>query len=184
MPYNNHVVRSYSTGCADCEYANKMFDRFIANSDESYDGQFVCCGDDLCREIIPSTYDASDKNVDEDLVMHIDNDSAGDLDNDSAGDLDNDSAGDLDNDTPKDIDSKSAKEIKNSFGVGVQSTTADINRSKTTNRTVDENDKSSSISTSSWLIIVVIVIIIIIIIIIIIFFIHTRSRLLHCSQGK
>ena len=174
MPYNNHVVRSYRTGCADCEYANEMFDRLIANSNGSfYDGQFDCCRDDPCREIIPSTYDASDKNVDEDLVMNINNDSALDIDNDSAGDLDND--------PPKVIDSDSAKQIKKSLGVGVQSTTTAINRSKWTNQTVDEIDKSSSISTSSWLIIVVIVIIIIVIII---FFIHRRSRLLHCRRVK
>ena len=122
---DNEVARAYRTGCTDCAKVKRVFDKGIANDDNFYDGKFICCGDDLCRAIIPSTYDESDRDVDEGLVLNIDNDSADDINSDSAN---------------------------------AQSFTADINRSKWTNQTVDEIDNSSNISTSSWLTIVVLVI--------------------------
>ena len=173
MTHDNEVARTYRTGCANCTYANKAFDRVIANNVKYSDGKFVCCGHDLCTGIIPSTYDKYDKDVDDYLVMDTDNDSAGDIDsgspegvdsnsaedidNDSTRDIDNDSPEDVDNDSPEDVDSDSPEDI-HSNSANVQSTTTAINRRKWTNQTVDETDNSSNISTSSWLTIVVMVI--------------------------
>ena len=113
----------------------------IANDAVYYDGKFVCCGDDLCGAIIPSTYDEYDTDVDDGIIMNIDNDLAEDVDSDSAEDIDIDSTGDIDNDSDN-----------------VQSAMTDINGSKWTNQTVDEINNSSNISTTSWLTILVIVI--------------------------
>ena len=70
----------------------------MAGNTDYYDGQFVCCGDDPCAGIVPSTYDESGEDVGDDFVMSIGNDSTEDVDNDSIGDIDNNSTRDIDSD--------------------------------------------------------------------------------------